>query len=133
MKKKLLKSKKTAPRNQKILLVDDNPDHLALFRLLLEQNDFQVVCADGAKDAFHVLDDNEVNVIVCDVMMPEINGQNFIEELRLHKHYANIPIIMITSGADVGEVDLLMSGADLFCPKTQAKKMLVSQVKLLLS
>ena len=120
------------PKSNRVLLVDDNPDHLALFRLLLEEKKYKVLCAEGAEEAFSKLEEGSVDIIVCDVMMPEISGQKFVEEVRLNESYADVPIIMITAGEKESEVDLLFSGADMFCPKAQAKKLLLSQIKLLL-
>lgn len=120
------------PKSNRVLLVDDNSDHLALFRLLLEEKKYKVICADGAKDAYSKLKENEVDIIVCDVMMPDISGPKFVEEIRLNESLADVPIIMITAGDKESEVDLLFSGADMFCPKSQAKKLLLSQIKLLL-
>ena len=120
------------PKSNRVLLVDDNPDHLSLFRILLEEKNYKVMCAEGAADAFSKLEEGSVDIIVCDVMMPDVSGQKFVEEVRLNESYADVPIIMITAGEKESEVDLLFSGADMFCPKGQAKKLLLSQIKLLL-
>ncbi|MDR2338437.1 MAG: response regulator [Deltaproteobacteria bacterium] len=119
--------------NNQVLLIDDNPDQLTLIRLLLESKNYKVICANGSKEAFNCLEETEVDVIVCDVMMPDISGPEFIEKLRTSEKFANVPVIMITAGCNESEVDLLLSGADLLCNKKDMNRLLTSQIKLLLS
>ncbi len=127
-----IKHKSDSLNHNKILLVDDNPDHLTLIRLLLESKDYNVTCADSSKEAMECLEKSDVDVIVCDVMMPDVSGPEFIESLRLKEKYANVPVIMITAGCAKSEIDLLLSGADLLCNKNEINKLLPSQIKLLL-
>jgi len=116
----------------KILLVDDNPDHLRLLELLLKSKNYGVVCANGGQEALQCLDKEDVDIIICDVVMPDISGPRLIEEIRTTQKFANTPVIMMTAGCEESEVDLLLSGADLLCDKRDTNKLLLSQIKLLL-
>ena len=117
----------------KILLVDDNPDHLKLIELLLKSKNYDVVCANGGKEALTCLAKENVDVIICDVVMPDISGPKLIEEIRAKQKYTDTPVIMMTAGCEESEVDLLLSGADLLCNKRDTNKLLLSQIKLLLN
>jgi DNA-binding response OmpR family regulator len=119
--------------SSRILLVDDSPDQLTLIKLLLESKNYKVFCATDSQEAFNYLEKSDVDVIVCDVMMPDVSGPEFIQELRSSEKFANVPVIMITAGCNESEVDLLLSGADLLCNKSDMNKLLAPQIKLLLS
>ena len=116
----------------KILLVDDNPDHLKLIELLLKSKNYDVVCANGGQEALSYLDKGNVDVIICDVVMPDISGPKLVEAIRATEKFTDTPVIMMTAGCEESEVDLLLSGADLLCNKRDTNKLLLSQIRLLL-
>ena len=123
--------KKNNPTN-KILLIDDNRDHLKLTELLLKSKHYDVVCASGGKEALKFLDKEDVDVIICDVVMPDISGPKLIKEIRATQKFSDTPVIMMTAGCEESEIDLLLSGADLLCNKSDANKLLLPQIKWLL-
>jgi len=125
-------AKKSKTITNRILLVDDNQDHLKLIELLLKSKNYEVVCAHGGNEALKYLDKEEVDVIVCDVVMPDISGPRLIEEIRATEKFADTPVIMMTAGCEESEIDLLLSGADLLCNKSDTNKLLLPQIKWLL-
>lgn len=64
-----------------ILYVDDERINLELFRLNFK-NDYNVFIADSAKKGLEILEQQEINVIVSDLKMPEMNGIEFIEKIK---------------------------------------------------
>lgn len=69
--------------NIRILLVDDDPELLNSAKQCLNlQGNYNVDFASSAKTAFEKLEDNEYDVIVCDIQMPVMNGFEFLKELR---------------------------------------------------
>lgn len=127
------KGPKSSDGKYRVLLIDDDQDQLMLFEALLNKGGYQVVTAQSAKQGVNVLKEDPIDLIVCDVMMPQIDGEKLVQHLRKSKRCANIPIIMITAGGQEGEMTFLASGADMFCNKLEAHKNLLSQVRMLLN
>jgi two-component system phosphate regulon response regulator OmpR len=78
-----------------ILIVDDDIRILKLLKKFLEQNNFLVSTATSAKEAFELIDNFIFDLIVLDVMMPEITGLEFAEKIRASKRA--LPIVMLTA------------------------------------
>ena len=77
--------------------------------------------------------DLKPDVIVCDVHMPEMSGEEFLRKLRKELEITNIPVVMLTSDMDVElEVQFLSNGADAFVTKNQDPRLLGAQVKRLI-
>lgn len=80
---------------KKILLVDDEIDFLQLLKLRLEANDYNVITAMNGKDALEEFKREKPDMLILDVMMPEINGLEVLREIR--KDDQKIPIFIITA------------------------------------
>ena len=117
------------PAAYTILLVDDDPNQLFLFSTLLEGEGYRVITAASGREALKNLCEYKIDGIVCDVMMPGMSGEQLVHRIR----NANIPTIMLSAAQDDMEMHLLTKGADLFCPKNRASKILLSQLRLLLA
>ena len=113
-----------------ILVVDDNPLIINVVRSLLASQGYQVfTCANGA-EALGVLDKKTVDVIVCDVMMPEIDGYGLHEKVRANTTLAHIPFIFLTALDDREEVlKGHEAGADDYIVKPFEPRELLSVVK----
>ena len=79
---------------RKILVVDDTRNMQAMLRDFLETQDFTVVAASDGVEAFDVLRSSPVDLILLDIMMPNMDGFQFITQL---KRSSNIPVIMVTA------------------------------------
>ena len=79
---------------RKILVVDDTKNMQAMLRDFLETQDFAVVAASDGVEAFNVLRNGPVDLILLDIMMPNMDGFQFITQL---KRGSNIPVIMVTA------------------------------------
>lgn len=87
---------------KKILVVDDNPDILNVIALVLETHNFDTVVAQNGKVALEILRHTEVDMVITDIIMPEIEGIGLIREIRKK----DIPIkILAISGGDQGYMD----------------------------
>ena len=80
---------------KKILLVDDEIDFLQLLKLRLEANDYNVITAMNGKEALEKFKREKPDMLILDVMMPEINGIEVLREIR--KEDQKIPIFIITA------------------------------------
>ena len=81
----------------KILLVDDSPTILRLLSSYLTKEGFEVVTATDAGQAFRILRDYIPDVILTDVMMPDMDGYTFLGHLRKNSKYESLPVIVMSS------------------------------------
>jgi CheY-like chemotaxis protein len=83
----------------KILLVEDDEINRFILKKLLEKNQFQVTTATDGKDALKKLqDDINYDIIMTDIMMPEMNGIELLEAVKAHPILGSIPIIGFSQG-----------------------------------
>lgn len=115
-----------------ILLVDDQPEHLDLYSLLIESWGYKVITAVDSRLAHHALCSMKIDLLITDVNLPGISGLDLIRSLRQDSQFDNIKIIALTASQSDMEEDLIRSGADFFCMKDQAKTLLEHQMNLLL-
>lgn len=87
--------------NEKILVIDDDPGLLTLLRLGLEREGFTVITADGGKEGLRRAYETRPDVIVLDIMMPEMDGWLVCQRLR---HMCDTPIIMLTAKTDQADI-----------------------------
>ncbi len=73
-----------------VLVVDDEPAILRLVRKLLEPFGFTVLAANSAREALTLLDHHHIDALLTDVVMPEMNGAELIEET--HRRFAGLPV-----------------------------------------
>lgn len=117
----------------RILVVDDEPDILKLIKVNLEIEGFEVFTAESGWDGIEVVKKNEIDVIILDVMMPDINGYQVCQYLKEDKAYKDIPIIILT--AKVRKSDQFWSkkiGASLYLTKPFEPTYLVEKVREIL-
>ena len=84
----------------KILAVDDDPDALFILDRLLCRQGYRVRTANGGRAALAALEEDLVDVIVLDVMMPDLDGLQVCGVLRQNERTRGIPIILLTASAD---------------------------------
>ena len=80
-----------------VLLVEDNAELRALMRRMLEQEGWVVAEAENGRVALDRVAENRPELIVLDLMMPEMDGFTFIEALRQHEAWRAIPIVVVTA------------------------------------
>ena len=88
---------------KKIMIVDDDPDNNFSLKLRLERLDksYQVIAVESGKQCFDYLKNNgPPDVILLDILMPEMNGWDVYETLRSNDSWRGIPIIFVTSRTD---------------------------------
>jgi two-component system, NtrC family, sensor kinase len=84
-------------RELPVLIVDDDPDLRALLRRMLEREGYEVAEADNGRSALDRVRTRTLGAILLDLMMPEMDGFEFLEELRRDEAGRAIPIIVITA------------------------------------
>jgi two-component system KDP operon response regulator KdpE len=117
-------------RNRRILVVDDEKRMVRFIRLNLEHDGFQVVEAYRGADAIENLRSRLPDLILLDVMMPDIDG---FEVLHMIREISSVPVIMLTAkGEEDDRVRGLELGADDYVTKPFSPRELVSRVKAVL-
>src|SRR5215204_145258 len=105
----------TMAEGRTILVVDDEPDLLNAVRLYLEDEGYQVLTATNGEEALAKVRTRLPDLIVLDVMMPEMNGFEALGEIR---RVSNVPVIMLTvKGEESDKVRGLGLGADDYVTK----------------
>jgi len=117
-------------REHRILIVDDEPRIIHFIRLNLEHDGFQVFEACSGAKALEQLRDRLPDLILLDVMMPDLDG---FETLRLLREISSVPVIMLTAkGEEDDRVRGLELGADDYVTKPFSPRELVSRVRAVL-
>ena len=117
----------------KILLVDDEQDILEIVGYNLTQEGFKIVTASNGKEAIAVAKKERPQLIIMDVMMPEMDGMEACENIRKIPELSNIIITFLTARSeDYSQVAGFDAGADDYIAKPIKPKLLVSKVKALL-
>jgi signal transduction histidine kinase/DNA-binding response OmpR family regulator len=98
-------------RDLPVLLVDDNPGFRHFLRRLLEQNGYTVAETADGREALGVLQHTRPAVILLDLMMPEMDGFEFIERMRQHDAWRTIPVVVITAKDLTAEDHRRLNGA----------------------
>ncbi len=122
----------TLNRNQghRILVVDDEKRMVRFIRLNLEQDGFQVISAYNGKEALDQVRNALPDLILLDIMMPDIDGLQVLEKIR---EFSAVPVIMLTAkGEEDDRVRGLELGADDYVTKPFSPRELVSRVRAVL-
>ena len=120
-------------KHTKILLVDDEPDILEIVGYNLSLEGYQIVTAVNGKDAIVKAKKELPDLIIMDVMMPEMDGMEACENIRKIPELSNVLITFLTARSeDYSQVAGFDAGADDYITKPIKPKLLVSKVKALL-
>ncbi|AUC59953.1 two-component response regulator [Cyanobacterium sp. HL-69] len=114
----------------KLLLIDDDPNLILLVKDYLEFNGYQVLIASQGREALSILERETPDLIICDVMMPEMDGYTFVEEIRQNTQWNQLPIIFLSAKTQTQDrIKGLNQGADVYLVKPFEPEELVAQVK----
>lgn len=87
-----------------ILIVDDSSSMRTVVKIALEREGYQVLEAGDGRDALQLLEKTpKVHLIVSDVNMPNMNGFEFVTQVKLHARHKFAPVIMLTTEVDDGK------------------------------
>ncbi|MCD4806276.1 MAG: response regulator [Methanococcoides sp.] len=118
---------------QKVLIVDDEPDAVIATKRALEADGYNVIEANNGVMAFDVLKSDIPDVILLDVMMPDMDGFEVCRRLKEEPLYENIPVIMLTAKGEINDkVEGLDIGADDYMTKPFNLKELKARIKTVL-
>jgi two-component system alkaline phosphatase synthesis response regulator PhoP len=121
-----------SPTTKKILVVEDEHDILQLVKLYLEKEGFRTVLAKTGMEGLRQVKQEKPDLIVLDLMLPEIDGIEVCTRLRSAPETARLPIIMLTAKAEESDTIIgLELGADDYVIKPFSPKTLVARIKAL--
>jgi CheY-like chemotaxis protein len=90
--------------NKKVLVVDDDVRNIFSLTKALELQQMKVFSAVDGKEALQMLKENpDMDVVLMDIMMPEMDGYTAIQEIRKNNKFRNLPIIAVTAKAMTGD------------------------------
>jgi len=121
-----------ATAGKKILIVEDEKDILQLVKLYLDKEGFRTVTATNGIDALRQTRLDHPDLVILDLMLPEIDGLEVCKKLRLTPQTAMLPIIMLTAKSEESDMVVgLELGADDYVIKPFSPRGLVARVKAL--
>jgi CheY-like chemotaxis protein len=82
---------------RKILVIDDEPNVVKMVRSRLETENYVVVAAFNGKEGLEKVKSERPDLIILDILMPEMDGYTFVKEIRSNQSLKHIPIIILTA------------------------------------
>ncbi|MCT2560481.1 response regulator [Chryseobacterium herbae] len=107
--------------NKKILIVDDDPRNIFALKLTLKSRGYQIESCTMAQEAIQILKEKAIDIVLMDMMMPEMDGYEAIKMIRNTPYISQIPVISVTAQAmpedrqkclDVGAQDYVSKPVD---------------------
>jgi CheY-like chemotaxis protein len=90
--------------NKKALVVDDDARNIFALTSVMEEHNMNILSADSGREAIRILEqDPEVDIVLMDIMMPEMDGMETIREIRKISRLKNLPIVAVTAKAMKGD------------------------------
>jgi len=116
------------------MVVDDERELVAVVRNMLEEKGFNVRCAYDGTQVFDFLKKQKPDLVILDIMMPQMDGLEVLTRLKCNPATASIPVILLT---EKGEPEDLIKGyergAEYYIPKPFTKNQLLDGVNSILS
>lgn len=124
---------KMSAKKATILLVDDEPDILEFIGYNLEKEDYHVLKAENGKKGIELAQKEQPDLILLDLMMPELDGIETCELIRANEQLKNTLIVFLTARSeDYSQIAGYNAGADDYISKPVKPKVLVSKIKALI-
>jgi len=127
-----LKTEKEITKNKiKILVADDDKNVINIIRYSLDSDQFEVLEATNGKEALGMAFTGSPDILVLDIMMPEMDGYTVCEELKEHDSTKNLPIIILSAKASVDDkVKAMGLGIDDYMIKPFDPRELEARIKM---
>ena len=119
--------------NTTILVVDDEPDIIEILKFNLEKEGFKVLSASNGKMGLEVAEEHLPDLIILDIMMPQMDGVEVCRQLRSKKEFNDVLIVFLTAREeDYSQIAALDVGGDDYITKPIRPRVLISRIKALL-
>jgi DNA-binding response OmpR family regulator len=127
--------KNTAAGNHlDILIVEDSPTQAEELRYILEKKDYRVSLAANGREALDFLENRIPDIVVTDILMPEMSGYELCKQIRGDEKLRELPVILVTSLSEPTDVIKgLEAGANNFITKPYDEKYIISRIEYLVA
>ena len=127
--------KNTAGKNHlDILIVEDSRTQAEELRYILEKKDYRVSLAVNGKEALHFLQRRIPDIVITDILMPEMDGYELCKHIRADQKLRKLPVILVTSLSEPTDVIKgLEAGANNFITKPYDEKFIISRIEYLIA
>lgn len=116
----------------RVLIVDDEPAILMSLEFLLKKNSFEVFIARNGSEAMQVAEREKPNVVVLDIMMPDVDGYQVCEFIKSQVSLEHTKVIFLSAKGKESDIEKGLSmGADAYMTKPFSTKHLLEQIKIL--
>ena len=117
-----------------ILIVDDEPNIVMSLEFLMRKNGYQVGIARNGTEALAAIEQTPFDLVLLDVMMPDVDGYQVCQQLRQRPDLAHTKVIFLSAKSREADVQRgYEAGADLYIPKPFSTRQLMEKVRELLS
>jgi CheY-like chemotaxis protein len=114
-----------------ILIIDDEPILLKNLKMMLEFEDFDVVMSSNGDDALRILQEQKVDLILCDMLMHPLNGFEILQAVQSRPETAQIPFVFVT-GVQWNPAEVEVSGASGYLIKPFTRTSLLDTIRAFL-
>ncbi len=90
---------RNATKKTKVLCIEDEPEMIDLVKLILERKGFEVMGAVGGREGLEVIRRERPDLILLDLMMPDVDGWEVFRQMKAEEDLKNIPVIVVTAKA----------------------------------
>ncbi len=111
-----------------VLVVDDLSANLRLMEAVLAPRGHRVILAASGAEALDVLGREDVDIVLLDILMPDMDGYEVCRRIRADERTAFLPVVMVTASGDQEKVNAIDAGADDFVAKPFAQPELLARV-----
>jgi signal transduction histidine kinase/DNA-binding response OmpR family regulator len=113
-----------------VLVVDDDPDTLFTINEILESCNCKTYLVKGGKECLNILEQITPDIILLDIMMPEMDGFQTIKKIKMHPKWAHIPVFAVTAKAMLEDKEVILrNGFDDYIPKPINAGLLSMKIK----
>ena len=119
-------------RPAKVLIVDDTPQNIRLLEAILTPRGYRVLVATSGSEGFRMATSESPDLVLLDLMMPDITGLEVCRRLRADMAASHLPIVMLTSSGEQDKVSAIESGADDYLARPFNQLELLARVNSLL-
>jgi class 3 adenylate cyclase/CheY-like chemotaxis protein len=116
----------------RIVVVDDTPQNVRLLEAVLTGRGYEVMAASSGEEALATIAAGRPDMVLLDIVMPEMDGYEVCRRLRADPSTAVLPVVMITASGEQEKVKAIEAGADDFIPKPFDQAELIARIRSLL-